>query len=160
MQQLEDNKVPSIKPFSLSIWRPQPGFLVLDARNTQLALPTELLLHNILRHICGGSQFILDEEVLRWPMIENRFMARTADDARNELQTWLAVENELRPINKLWLMGENTARYWLVDGIDWNGSKWQLIQLEGSSLTANILPSLNELLRYPIEKAKLLTCLS
>jgi len=159
LQQLEGKKAPVVQPFSLTVYRPQPGFLIIDSRNTKLALPTEVLLNNLLRAHFQKMQFALGEEVLRWPMIENRFVSRTEDDARNELQTWLAVENELRPIHALWLMGESAARYWLDPENDWSATCWTIQPIKGSSLQALILPSLNHLLQHPAQKSRLWACL-
>ena len=158
LQQFEEKKSPTIQPFSLSIWRPIPGFLIIDTRNTKLALPTEVLLGNILRTFLGSVSFILDEEIMRWPMIENRFVPRTECDARSELQTWLAVENELRPINSLWLMGENAANYFLPKDMSWVDTCWQRSVVDTLSIQAFILPSLNSLLQDPQKKAKLWAC--
>ena len=162
LQQLEDKKPTIVAPFSLSVWRPVPGFLIIDARNTALALPTDLLLNNILR-TCLAGKFNPGEEVLRWPMIENRFVSRTEVDARNELQTWLAVENELRPINRLWLLGENSGKYFIADNVSAIEHRWQKIAIGGlaglTQMTALLLPSLNELLQSPIDKARLWTVL-
>jgi hypothetical protein len=160
LQQLEEKKAPVVEPFSLSIYRPLPGVLIIDSRNTRLALPTEVLLNNLLRAHLGSTSFVLGEEVLRWPMVENRFVSRTENDARNELQTWLAVENELRPINKLWLMGENAARYWIAAGSDWQQLYWTKQSIEDLPLQALILPSLNQFLQKPLEKSRLWACLS
>lgn len=154
LQQLEVKKAPVVQPFSLSIYRPQPGFLIIDSRNTVLALPTELLLANLLRGKYGANQFSLKEEVLRWPMIENRFVSRTEDDARNELETWLAVENELRPINTLWLMGENASRYWLDASDAFSSVCWSVQSIKHLSVAALIFPSLNQLLQNPAQKSK------
>lgn len=159
LQQLEEKKAPVVQPFSLSVYRPQPGFLIVDSRNTKLALPTELLLHNLLRTHLKTGQYVLNDEVLRWPLIENSFVSRTGTDARNELQTWLAVENELRPINLLWLMGENAARYWLGAGEDWSEACWTIQAIDGLPLKALILPSLNQLLQQPSQKSRLWACL-
>lgn len=147
-----------VQPFTLSVWRPVPGFLIIDSRNTKLALPTELLLNNILRAILGSEKMTLNEEVLRWPMIENSFVSRTEDDARNELQTWLAVENELRPINKLWLLGDKAARYFLTPSVDYAELLWQQTLLANKEIHALILPSLNELLQQPTLKARFWQC--
>ena len=153
LQQLKENNASVVQPFSLSVYRPKPGFLIIDSRNTQLALPTDLFLHNFLRSYFKNSQFTLDDEVLRWPLIENRFVSRTETDARNELQTWLAVENELRPIEVLWLMGESASRYWLAADMDWLSVCWSTQSIDGLPLKALILPSLNELLQKPAQKA-------
>lgn len=159
LQQLEVKKAPIVQPFSLSIYRPTAGILIIDSRNTTLALPTELLLNNILRVFLKNSQFTLDEEVLRWPMIENRFVSRTENDARNELQTWLAVENELRPVQTLWLMGENATRYWLDADSDYSELCFTMQPLKDLPLTALISPSLNHLLQHPADKSRIWACL-
>jgi len=156
LQQLDVAKTaPVVQPFTLSVWRPVSGFLIIDSRNTKLALPTELLLNNLLKSVLGSEKASLNEEVLRWPMIENSFVSRTEDDARNELQTWLAVENELRPINTLWLMGDNATRYLLAEQADRAAILWQSRLLANKETYALILPSLNELLQTPLLKAKL-----
>lgn len=159
LEQLGSKKAPSLEPFALSLWRPAPGFLIVDSRNSSLALPTELLLNNLLRTYLPAIKPDLREEVMRWPMIENRFVSRTADDARNELQTWLAVENELRPINRLWLMGDNAAGYLLPADVDPVDVYWQehLVAATNAgvnSLRAVILPSLVTLLQQPLLKAR------
>ena len=156
LAQLEKPKAaPKIQPFSLSLWRPEPGFLIIDERNTQLALPTELFLSNMLRACFGIAKSALGEDVLRWPMIENSFVSRTEIDARTELQTWLAVENELRPIARLWLMGHNASRYLLPEATDLDAVEWDLWTLAAPGIKALILPSLNQLLQQPLLKAKL-----
>lgn len=160
LQELGATKSTVVQPFTLSVWRPTPGFLIVDSRNTKLALPTELLLSNIVRAIVGAEKIVLNEEVLRWPMIENSFVSRTEDDARNELQTWLAVENELRPITKLWLLGDTASRYLLAATADHTEVLWQSALVANKELAhkethALILPSLNELLKQPALKAKL-----
>lgn len=159
LQQLEEKKAPVVQPFSLSVYRPQPGFLIVDSRNTKLALPTEVLLNNVLRTCLSGCSFSLGEEVLRWPMVENRFVSRTENDARNELQTWLAVENELRPISRLWLMGENAARYWIAADSNWPELCWTTLPITDLQLQALILPSINQLLQNPLQKSRLWACL-
>lgn len=158
LQQLKEDAPLAVLPFALSIWRPIPGLLIIDSRNTKLALPTDLLLNNILRAFTAET-CDLREEVLRWPMIENRFVSRTEADARNELQTWLAVENELRPISRVWLCGENSARYFVAAGKSIMESRWQKVAIDGLSaqmqVSGLLLPSLNELLQNPQEKARL-----
>ena len=159
LQQLDVKPLEKLKPFALSVWRPAPGMLLIDSRDTSLALPTELLLSNILRAL-----FKLDtngqlEEVLRWPAVENRFVSRTSDAARSELQTWLAVEHELRPITQLWLMGENAIKYLAQVETDFAANLWQQIPVAVGGLNARMLPSLNQLLQQPELKSRLWACL-
>jgi len=154
-----NSKPANIDAFSLSIWRPVDGLMIVDARNSKLALPTELLLNNILNSFFLGQLLQVQEEVLRWPMIENSFTKRTENDARVELQTWLSVQQEIRPIKYLWLMGSNAATYFLPEQTSFNSSVFQSISLANSPINALILPSLNEILQNPILKQKLFAAL-
>lgn len=154
-----NSKPVTVEPFSLSIWRPIDGVMIIDSRNIKFALPTELFLNNILRSVFSSHSIKLQEEVLRWPMIENSFTKRTANDARIELQTWLSVQHEIRPIRYLWLMGSNAATYLLPENSTYNHSLYKVIPLNESAINGLILPSLNELLQNPIVKEQLYSAL-
>jgi hypothetical protein len=154
-----NTKPVTIDAFSLSIWRPVEGVMIIDSRNTKLALPTELLLNNILRSVFSNQALKPQEEVLRWPMIENSFAKRTEDDARTELQTWLSVQNEIRSVRYLWLMGSNAATYLLPAQTVLADTLFQSITLTDSNIQALSLPSLNELLQKPATKQKLFSAL-
>ena len=146
LAQLDSKRIP-VDPFSLSIWRPIDDILIVDSRNTKLALPTELLLNNILRSVFSAQSIKPQEEVLRWPMIENSFAKRTLDDARIELQTWLSVQYEIRPIRQLWLLGANAAMYLLPETVTYADVLFKSQSLNDSPMNALVLPSLNELLQ-------------
>lgn len=134
--------------------------LVLDVRDAQLALPTELLLSNMLRAYTPDVTPHLGEELLRWPMVENRFVSRTVDDACAELQTWLAVESELRPVSCLWLMGYKAAAYFVAQDVSLETKLFQRVPLSVGGLSALYLPSLNELLQAPQQKSAVWKALS
>jgi len=150
-----DTKPKTIESFSLSIWRPENGVMLIDSRNTKLALPTELLMNNLLRAEFKNQPVQSMAEVLRWPMIENSFTKRTENDARIDLQTWLSVQHEIRPIRYLWLMGENAASYFLPTDISFQKVLFKSQILINSSISALVLPSLNELLQHPSWKQSL-----
>ena len=159
LAQLDSKRIP-VDPFSLSIWRPIDDILIVDSRNTKLALPTELLLNNILRSVFSAQSIKPQEEVLRWPMIENSFAKRTLDDARIELQTWLSVQYEIRPIRQLWLLGANAAMYLLPETVTYADVLFKSQSLNDSPMNALVLPSLNELLQKPSYKQQLLSAIS
>jgi hypothetical protein len=144
-----------IESFSLTIVRPVDGVMIIDSRNTKLALPTELLLRNVLRTIFPSQTLRLNEDVLRWPMIENNFAKRNIDDARTELQTWLSVQHENQPIHFLWLMGINASLYFLPPENILTEYLWRSISLAQFTTKALVLPSLNELLHRPQLKKQL-----
>jgi hypothetical protein len=156
---LETKPAKTIAPFTLSIWRPLDGLLVIDARNSKLALPTEQFLKNMLRALYPHQPLQLQEEVLRWPMIENSFAKRTLADARNELQTWLAVQCEIRSVNHIWLMGQNAAAYLLSEQDAFADLLFQEASLAEVNRTALLLPSLNELLQQTGSKPALFKAL-
>lgn len=150
-----NEKPANIESFSLSIWRPVDGLMIVDSRNSKLALPTELLLNNIIRSFFSNQSLTPKEEILRWPMIENSFAKRTANDARLELQTWLSVQHEIRSIRHLWLMGSNAATYLLPEQASFNTLIFHSASLLDSTLNALILPSLNDILQKPTYKQKI-----
>jgi hypothetical protein len=88
-------------------------------------------------------------------MVENSFAKRSANDARIELQTWLSVQHEIRPIQYLWLMGSNAASYLLPEQTTFVDSLFQPTSLVDSMIKALVLPSLNEILQKPILKQKI-----
>jgi hypothetical protein len=159
-----ETKVVAIDPFSLSIWRPVDGLLVIDSRNSKLALPTEMLLKNILRTLYPDQPAQMQEEILRWPMIENSFAKRTQAEARSELQTWLAVQCEIRPVKHIWLLGKNAAEYLLRESgafADATFSTRALVEPRVADLqiAGLLLPSLNEILQTPQHKPALFAAL-
>ena len=143
---------PAIEAFSLSVWRPIEDMMIVDSRNNKLALPTDALLKNVFRQMFPQIPATFKEEVLRCPMIENSFTKRTADDARAELQTWLSVQCEIKPVKYLWLMGANAFMYLIANDNDKQQNLWHSISLVGTNVQALILPSLNELLIDPALK--------
>ena len=149
---LLNDKPKVIEGFNLSVWRPFPNTMVIDSRNTKLALPTESFLQNILAAIKSAEPMSLREEVLRWPMVENSFAKRTAADARVELQTWLSVQHEIHSLKYLWLMGANATNYFLPANQNYLDSLFKTVKLEFASVEAVILPSLNEILKAPLTK--------
>lgn len=152
--------VNELAPFALSVWRPKADVLVVDSRNPQLALPTELLLNNMLSAIFGKHLVSGPEEVLRWPMVESSVVSRTAEDARNTLQVWFEVELEQRPVNYVLLFGKNSAQYLLPQSESYDQSLWQWLTLAAPSVPALIAPGLVELLQQPSLKRHLWQCLA
>lgn len=150
------NKDNILAPFSLSIWRPVEGMLVIDSRAVKKPLPVELLLTNILKPF-KASKLTLLEEVLRWPMVETRYTSSSFHTAQQELLTWLAVENDLRPIKELWLMGSSAQVCFFEEGAQL--SPFTQKYIDGVDLYAYLTPSLSEVLLDPTVKPQLYTFL-
>lgn len=160
--QLENIESPLIQPFSLSVWRPAPDFLIVAARNVN-AMPTELLLNNFLRFYLKQPQLILSEEVLRWPAIENTKIPLTENNAIAELQTWLSVQHEFQQIDQLWLFGD-VYRYFVSELLrsgDQSSIEFCEVKLDQTNLlkpiAAKIFPDISQFLKQPDLKVKLLS---
>ncbi len=149
-----DTASSTIPAFALSIWRPYPGLLVIDEREAKAALPTEVLLHNILRAIIPDLKHPGGEEILPWPLVENAAVSHTREDAETALQVWLEVELERRPSSRLILMGRHSMQFF-YKGRDYRESLWHQLPLLNTSARALISCSLVELLRDPLLKRQL-----
>lgn len=157
LAQLESPKLTKLQPFSLSIWRISNRVLVIDSRNSKAALPTEQLLKSLLAY-CNCMPELLSEDVLQWPMIENRFSSQTENEARQELQTWLSVQLEIHSVQHIWLMGKNAYRYFFDENhcpVEFTRVTFPL-----SHIPIIVLPSLIELLSAPQKKRALLPLLN
>lgn len=141
----------TISPFSLSVWRPHSNFLVINSREGNSLLPTERLLWNILSALGKPTQ--LEEEIFHWPALTTKRRHLTFADAKSELQTWLAVEHEKKPVRHLWLMGENSQRFFFSE--DQSRSDFTTQLIADLSIDSYLLPSLQDLLQDAGAKSRL-----
>jgi len=146
--QTEPEAVPH---FSLSIWRPSAALLVLDARSSGQPLPTQALLHNILR-AKGIESWNSAPDVLRWPPMAGQ-PAGTWAAVHEMTSAFLQARLELQPAPYLWLMGENAYRAVVADGKTYEESLGQALNLEVLGTLALVLPSLSDMLHQPQLKA-------
>jgi DNA polymerase III psi subunit len=154
-----DTQSETVLSFSLSVWRPQSELLVIDARHTQLALPTELLLNNILKAVLGETFFLGNEEVIHWPFVGSPLINNTKESVGNALQVWLEVELERRPTKFMLAFGLNAIQYFISDQISYQDNLWQRWPLSFSSTQVIVFPSLVDLLQQPLLKRNLWQCL-
>lgn len=150
----------AVPPFSLSIWRPHSELLVVDSRNTKLALPTELLLSNILRAVWGPDVLPGREEIFHWPFIENTAIAHSKNDVRSALQVWLEVELERRPVKYVWAFGVDAVQYFIPNDISIADDLWRYLPLPAGSAQVVVLPSLVNILQQPDLKKSVWHCLT
>lgn len=114
--------------FALSVWRISEDWLVIDSRHSELALPTEVFLLNIIRALNLSSHSLSglpNTQVFRWPMLKDPMQARrfgrglnqNADAAKEALAGFLDEQLVLQPARYLWLMGEEAINYLLPQKI-------------------------------------------
>ncbi len=144
-----------IAPFTLSIWRSPLPVLVVDARQPRAAMPTDRLLRNLLQALAPHDSQRVSEEVLPWPLVNQKAVRLTAEDARAELSTWLETELTNRPVRHLLLMGEAASRFLLPEDKHYQEVLWQSLSLAPENLSTLVAPSLLELLRDPSLKRPL-----
>lgn len=142
--------------FSLSIWRPAPGLMVVDSRCAGQALPTKALLENILR----AKEISLPQtkpDILLWPPAG---VAPTPgwSAAREMLQAFLLARLERQSAQYLWLMGESACRAVLPDHT-YEESIGRAINLDSLATLAVVLPSLADMLLQPELKARTWTAI-
>ena len=157
LQSLSNEKRPDPR-FALSLWRVSDELMVIDSRHSELALPTEPLLLNILSALGFPRQPLPKVEVLRWPMFENSYEPQVQAVARETLQAILEAMLEKQPCKYLLLMGAEACHYLLGDdqlgeGFDAKvsiaSSLGRSFSLEALSAAAIVVPSLSDILQQP-----------
>lgn len=137
--------------FALSIWRPCAALMVIDTRPSGQALPTDALLHNILR-AKGLAAAPAAADVLRWPPLAGQ-ATDTWAAAREMTLAFLQARLELQPAAYLWLLGESAYRAVVAEVKPYSESLGQALNLESLGTLALVLPSLSDMLRQPQLKA-------
>lgn len=162
LQSLSGEKRPDPR-FALSLWRVSDQLMVIDSRHSELALPTEPLLLNILSALGFPRQPLPKAEVLRWPMFENSYEPQGQAVARETLQAMLEAMLERQPCKHLLLMGAEACHYLLGDeqlgeGFDAKASfdchLGQAFSLETLAVDAIVVPSLSDMLQQPQLKSQ------
>ena len=99
--------------FALSLWRVSDDLIVVDTRQSQLALPTDNLLANMLFALGYRLPRLPKAEILRWPLLENNAAQQGETEAREMLQTYMDAHLSAQSAQYLLLMGVDAAQYLL-----------------------------------------------
>lgn len=138
--------------FSLCLWRVTDALMVIDSHQTKQALPTNVLLSNIL--FAKGLRASLPRpEVLNWPVPGVVEGEGGWTHAREMVQAFLNARFERQPVQAVWLMGEPAYRAVCSAEGNYQESTGQLRDLAALGCLAVILPSLTDMLRSPSLKA-------
>lgn len=160
LEGLDNQKRPDPR-FALSLWRVSDDVMVIDSRHSELALPTEPLLKNIVAALGFDSQPLPKAEVLRWPMFENSYEPQGQEIARETLQAMLEGMLEAKPAKYLLLMGGEACHYLLGteqlgEGfeaqVSLDKSLGQSFAMDALSVTAIVVSSLSDMLQQPLLK--------
>lgn len=144
----------------LHLWRPLPGYFILDDCPPGTALPTHRLLANILRALTGQAVNPGNPERVRCPINEQLASHYGEEDVRRELQAWFVEAYARQPAQQVWLLGP-AARWFLPSGAEIRDSQFTRVALtleeagaEGE-IQALIAPSLSDMLQDAALKAPL-----
>lgn len=154
--------VPLVEPFSLSLWRPNAHWLILDQRDAAAALPTHQLLQNILRAM-GCDERLAEPQVLQWPVAGLTEEAAPLQDAQAMLQGVLQGRLATQAATHLWVMGEILQKVVLSAALHEKLQKdrvAQVLALDDFNALGLVLPSLTNILRKPSLKADVWSVLS
>ena len=137
--------------FALSFWRVSEELMVVDSRHSELALPVEKLLNNILFAL-GYPRQLPKVDALSWPMMDAPHQDQGEDAARDTLHGFMDELFLLNPGKHILLMGEDASRYLLHHDSPYSEQLGQQFQIEEFGLTAIVVPSLSDILQDPTLK--------
>ena len=140
-----------VQPFSLSLQRVGP-LLLIDSCSGDAALPTDRLLHSIAFALGYEHSQIKAAEVFNWPVTAGVDSVQTIDSLRLDLQAFLDGKLLSNPIEQLFLLGENSSKYFIDKELLYTDFLYQKIDLPSCSTTAIIAPSLSQILADAVSK--------
>ena len=138
--------------FTLSFWRVSEDLLVVDSRHSELALPTEKLLTNLLFAL-GYPRELPKSEVVQWPLIDAHHHDQGETAARETLNAFLDAQFLLNPGKYLLLMGREASHFILDTGKSYSDMLNHRFPVDEFNLTAFVIPSLSEILQDPAQKS-------
>lgn len=163
----------ALTPIHLHLWRPADDLIVIDHYQPGAALPTDKLLHNILRLLCSSEVRVDAGEVIRCPINDKVANLYTRQDMQIDLQAWFSEELQKTPAAQVWLLGAEAATFLLstnptgdakaqqqnpnLDSLPSHFKRYPLAAGLATTATTDalILPSLTEMLNAPELKDKL-----
>ncbi|WP_041522429.1 hypothetical protein [Gilvimarinus agarilyticus] len=152
-----------LETIHLHLWRPADDLIVLDHYQPGTALPSDKLLHNILKLLWRPDVQVNAGEAVRCPISEKVANLYTREDMQVELQAWFSEELQKTPDASVWLFGAEAAKFLLQPDAtketpeSYHFKRLALASADGESEVrkALVLPSLTEMLNTPELKTKL-----
>lgn len=141
--------VQKVLRFALTVWH-LPGWLWIDSRQSQEALPTDALLHNILYAL--GLHAPVKAEVINWPPVESPIQSQDWPQAREMLKSFLSPR--LGAGERLILLGEAAYNACTDGPFDYQQRLASGAGLSHQDNPRLLLPSLAQILREPTLKAQ------
>lgn len=149
----ETNKsTKNIPAFALSIWSITGKFLIVDSRQSSLALPTDALLSNILQSLGLPAGDLPKSQVIRWPLVPNNSQYQSREDAQEMVRSFLTAQLASVSAHSLLLMGNEAQDYALAEELESLVEQTHIDRSNSFAVKVVLLPSLADLLRQPLQK--------
>lgn len=162
-------KVPEAPPvehakFSLNMWRIGEHVQVVDSHRVGEALPTHMLLQNILTALSEQMLRVADSqritlpksETLNWPLVDGDNRDQSWQAAHEMVTAFLDGKLLLHPVKTFLVFGEDAyfAIFGKCEPENWSDKCFTCIELELFESKAILLPSLADILHEPSLKRK------
>ncbi len=145
--------------FSLSIWRASAPLLIIDSHRQGAALPTERLLHNMLRHSRWRSPQLQPCQYQHWPMQGVSEEHSGWQGAKDMFDSFFEGIFATGSVDCVWLLGDKAYR--AANGESEDDERpfsvlcFTEVILSKNSVRALVLPSLADILEQPSVKKKI-----
>lgn len=141
--------------FTLGMWRIGPHLQILDSRMDGDALPTDVLLRNMLRVHGLLTEPMPAQEILHWPLPGVALTDTSWGAAHDMVISFLEGRLLDNPVTAFLVFGEDAFHALMGEAVIFSESLYQIVSMDAFAADAIVLPSLRSLLHNPLEKKQL-----
>lgn len=141
--------------FTLGMWRIGPHVQILDSRVDGDALPTDVLLRNMLRVHGLLTESMPAQEILHWPLPGVALADTSWGAAHDMVISFLEGRLLDNPVTVFLVFGEDAYRALMGETVVFSDALYQTVSVDAFAAEAIVLPSLRSLLHNPLEKKQL-----
>lgn len=141
--------------FTLGMWRVGSHVQILDSRMDGDALPTDVLLRNVLRVHGLLAQSMPAQEILHWPLPGVALTDTSWGAAHDMVISFLEGRLLDNPATVFLIFGEDAFRALMGEAVGFSDVLYQTLNIDAFAADVIVLPSLRSLLHNPLEKKRL-----
>lgn len=141
--------------FTLGMWRVEPHLQIIDSRLAGDALPTDVLLRNILKIHDLLPQPMPAQEILHWPLPGVALTDTSWGAAHDMVISFLEGRLSANPVSAFLVFGEDAFCALMGETANFTEALYQSVTVDSFATEVIVLPSLRSLLHNPLEKKRL-----
>ena len=141
--------------FTLGMWRVEPHLQIIDSRLDGDALPTDILLRNVLTRHYLLPQAMPAQEILHWPLPGVALTDTSWNAAHDMVISFLEGRLSANPVSAFLVFGEDAFCALMGETANFAESLYQSVTVDTFATEVIVLPSLRSLLHNPLEKKQL-----